>query len=194
MRCFHCWPQVCYCKYFRGQWTEGSFSAGLRAQGKEEVQSQMAEPEPVPQQAYQVFSHEEPQRCKLQRKGEGERGLILDSDSVPCSDSVDSDSVVCSDSVVSHISYVSNLTKELVDSCKNFKAGCINSCFEAWSNITSDSDILHMVKGLKIELNSFDNCSPGEKKASLSVEEEAFIDAELLKLEAKGVISKCFFF
>ena len=50
-----------------------------------------------------------------------------------------------------------------------------------------------MVKGLKIELNSFDNCSPGEKKASLSVEEKAFIDAELLKLEAKGVISKCVF-
>ena len=112
---------------------------------------------------------------------------------MPCSDSVDSDSVVCSDSVVSHISYVSSLTKELVDSCKSFKAGCINSCFEAWSKITSDSDILHMVKGLKIELNSFDNCSPGEKKASLSVEEKAFVDAELLKLEAKGVISKCVF-
>ena len=28
----------------------------------------------------------------------------------------------------------------------------------------------------------------------MSVEEEAFIDAELLKLEAKGVISKCAFF
>lgn len=129
------------------------------------------------------FFPTEPQRRQLQRKGEGERGQILDSDLVSCSNPA-----------VSHISYLSNLIKDLVLSCKSFKAGCIQSCFEAWSQLTFDSKILQKVRGLKIELNSLDICSSSEKKASLSNEEKTFIDTELLKLVAKRVISKYAFF
>ena len=95
--------------------------------------------------------------------------------------------------MVRHLLFVSDLTTKFIELSKTFQAGCIKSCFNAWSQLTSDPHILQMVKGLKIELESFDNCSPEEKSASLSSEEKKFIGAELIKLESKGVISKCSF-
>ena len=122
---------------------------------------------------------------ELQRQRKGEEGEIqLNCTPVPR----DND-----DPMVRHLLFVSDLTTKFIELSKTFQAGCIKSCFNAWSQLTSDPHILQMVKGLKIELESFDNCSPEEKSASLSSEEKKFIGAELIKLESKGVISKCSF-
>ena len=71
--------------------------------------------------------------------------------------------------------------------CDNFTAGCIAHSLPAWRKITSDSEILSTVMGLKIDFDT----TPRQQflpNCTRSFNETSIIDAEINKLLSKRVI------
>lgn len=81
--------------------------------------------------------------------------------------------------------------KNLLDEVENFQAGNIQNYYENWKEITSDKNILDIVKnGVRIDFSEI----PSHKEMgymSYSPQEKIIIENEIAKLSKKGVIKKC---
>jgi len=67
-------------------------------------------------------------------------------------------------------------------------AGSISQHFSAWSNITSDTEILSTVSGLPIELISTSEDSILPYTHNFSSIEQKFIKEKLSRLMKKGIV------
>ena len=75
-----------------------------------------------------------------------------------------------------------------------FIAGRLRQFDNAWTEITSDPEILSMIAGVKVEFDCPLDQLPQlsyTKSSISSVKECEIIDAEILKLKGKQVISPC---
>ena len=76
-----------------------------------------------------------------------------------------------------------------VDSRPKFIAGNISNCYNIWENITQDKNILQIVKGCKIDLesNPYQICKP--TPINFSEEEKIIIDNEIdIMLDKKVIV------
>ena len=84
--------------------------------------------------------------------------------------------------------FIPKIQAYLQQLCQNVKAGQVAKHFTAWSNITSDKEILSNVLGVAIECTE----PPIQHKlyAQFCPSECSIIDAEVNKLLDKGVVIK----
>jgi hypothetical protein len=81
-----------------------------------------------------------------------------------------------------------NIKQYFTHRVEHFQAGQISSNFTQWQALTSDSEILSIVKGLKIEFSTRPQQHLPNWPTHFSPEERIIIHAEIIKLLAKGVI------
>ena len=73
-----------------------------------------------------------------------------------------------------------------------FYGGRLKDYIEEWIKLTSDVEILDMIRGLHIEFDCLDHRNPfGVSSYNLSEQDELIIDKEVSKLLSKSVISMC---
>ena len=86
---------------------------------------------------------------------------------------------------------VSMIESEISDKTPQFSAGRLGNFIQEWRKITSDSEILQTVAGLKIEF--VDNTAPVQTSTPSSyfnMKERAIVDAEVQTLLQKGVLEE----
>ena len=84
------------------------------------------------------------------------------------------------------------IKKHLVTLVKEFKGGRLENFYSKWAELTSDPEILDMIRGMHIDFDSFDNCVADRNvNYNLTDMEIQVINQEVSKLLSKGVISPC---
>lgn len=84
--------------------------------------------------------------------------------------------------------YMDQMVPMVRHNVDNFKSGQIKYCSEFWRTITSDSNILKMVKGCPIELEEYLDYIKPAKEICMNQAEQAAVTNELSQLADKGVI------
>ena len=96
------------------------------------------------------------------------------------------------DSIKEAESRLSLIKKLLIKHVAEFYAGKLKDHIQEWIKLTSDSEILDMIRGLHIEFDSLDHRNPfASNSYNLCKQDELIIDNEVSKLLSKGVISVC---
>lgn len=90
--------------------------------------------------------------------------------------------------VSSHKQYISKLISDLHKQVNCFQAGQNSHCVSEWTKLTSDQEILDMVKGYTIELHEEPPLSGTRSNYQFSTTEEQVIELEISKLITKKVI------
>ena len=88
---------------------------------------------------------------------------------------------------------VKQVSTELIQEALSFQGGRLKYFLPEWEALTSDSEILQMVKGVKLEFTCDEENLPKYVSAQpkLTPVEVSIINSEVDKLCLKGVISKC---
>ena len=84
--------------------------------------------------------------------------------------------------------YIEKTKQLLLSQIQSFKAGSISKCYSRWLDLTSDPEVLSMVKGQLIEftLTPYQHRVPTQK--IISAEESTTIQSEINKFLQKEVI------
>ena len=126
--------------------------------------------------------------AKKPEAGRQPEAPVTSNDSVSCIFTPNSLPVIVdSPEWCSFISNIDNVLRPLID---NFQGGRLSSHLHAWKDLTSDRDVLSIVKGLRMEFfrSPFQSFEPNEYK--LTSDELNFVRNELDKLLKKQVIEK----
>ena len=90
---------------------------------------------------------------------------------------------------VSNLAFNETIIKQyFMNKVEYFQAGQISNNFAQWQALTSDSEVLNMVQGLKIELSMKPVQQPPHWTSRFSPGEKITIHAEIIKLLAKRII------
>ena len=90
---------------------------------------------------------------------------------------------------VSNLAFNETIIKQyFMNKVEYFQAGQISNNFAQWQALTSDSEVLNMVQGLKIEFSMKPVQQPPHWTSRFSPGEKIIIHAEIIKLLAKRII------
>ena len=86
---------------------------------------------------------------------------------------------------------IPSLLQQLQAEALQFEGGRLQQFYAVWEILTSDPEILQLVRGAHLEFDDTEFPSSSSPQPHLNKSEMAIIDSEIVKLSRKKVISKC---
>ena len=86
---------------------------------------------------------------------------------------------------------IPSLLQQLQAEALQFEGGRLQQFYAVWETLTSDPEFLQLVRGAHLEFDDTEFPSSSSPQPHLNKSEMAIIDAEIVKLSRKKVISKC---
>ena len=86
---------------------------------------------------------------------------------------------------------IPSLLQQLQTEALQFEGGRLQQFYAVWETLTSDPEFLLLVRGAQLEFDDTEFPSSSSPQPHLNKSEMAIIDAEIVKLSRKRVISKC---